>query len=133
MSVLCTFYITTIFSITILILIIFKEWRVKILAKYHITVYGREQICASCVGAPGSKETYEWLQAAIRRKYDENDFEYEYVDMDESQSDNKHIKMIERMEEEDMFFPLVLLNDEIIAEGVPHLKKIFQAIEAVND
>lgn len=103
------------------------------MAKYHITVYGREQICASCVGAPGSKETYEWLQAAIRRKYNEADFQYEYVDMDEMQRDEKHQQMIEKMEEEDMFYPLILLNDEIIAEGVPHLKKIFQAIDAVSE
>lgn len=101
--------------------------------KYKITVYGREQICASCVGAPGSKETYEWLQAAIRRKYDESDFLYEYVDMDQVQSEEKHIEMIEKMEEEDMFFPLILLNDQIIAEGIPHLKKIFQSIEAISE
>ncbi|MBP1969529.1 disulfide oxidoreductase YuzD [Virgibacillus natechei] len=29
--------------------------------KVMITIYGAEQICASCVGAPGSKDTYEWL------------------------------------------------------------------------
>lgn len=32
-----------------------------------LTVYGAEEICASCVGAPCSKDTYEWLQAAIGR------------------------------------------------------------------
>lgn len=100
------------------------------MAKYHITVYGREQICASCVGAPGSKETYEWLQAALNRRYDANDFSYDYIDMDEEPTSEKHRKMIEKMEEEDLFYPLVLLNDEIIAEGIPNAKKIFNAIES---
>lgn len=95
-----------------------------------ITVYGRDQICASCVGAPSSTETYEWLQAAIGRKYDSTKFEYEYVDMDKMQSEEKHQKMIEQMEEEDFLYPLVLLNDEIVAEGIPHLKQIYKAIDA---
>jgi len=50
--------------------------------KITITVYGREQICASCVGAPDSKETYEWLQAAIERKYSYDGVQYDYIDID---------------------------------------------------
>lgn len=37
--------------------------------KVAIQVYGAEQICASCVGAPSSKDTFEWLKAALSRKY----------------------------------------------------------------
>lgn len=95
-----------------------------------VTVYGREQICASCVGAPGSKDTYEWLQAAIDRKYDTANVTYEYVDMDEHGHPVNHVEMIEQMEEEDMFYPLVLMNGEIVAEGIPHLKAIFKEVEA---
>lgn len=102
------------------------------MAKYHITVYGRDQICASCVGAPGSKETYEWLQAVLNRRYDASNFTYEYVDMDEKQTNEKHRKMIIKMEEEDMFYPLILLNDKIIAEGIPIAKRIFQKIESLQ-
>lgn len=102
------------------------------MAKFHITVYGREIICPSCVGAPGSKDTYEWLQAAIARKYDSNLFAYEYVDMDEKQEMKKHQDMITQMEEEDYLYPLVLLNDKIIAEGVPNIKLVFKAIDAVG-
>ena len=36
-----------------------------------IEVFGADIICASCVNAPSSKDTYEWLQAAISRKYPE--------------------------------------------------------------
>lgn len=101
------------------------------LGKYHITVYGRDQICASCVGAPGSKETYEWLKALLKRRYNEADFSYEYVDMDEEPTSETHRQMIDKMEEEDMFYPLVLLNGKIIAEGIPNPKEIFKAIESL--
>ncbi len=36
--------------------------------KPMIEIYGTAVICASCVNAPSSKDTYEWLQAAINRK-----------------------------------------------------------------
>src|SRR5690625_4819096 len=94
-----------------------------------ITIYGRDQICASCVGAPGSKDTYEWLQAAINRKYDTESINYKYVDMDEQGHAEKDQLMVEQMEVEDMFYPLVMMDDDIVAEGIPHLKKIFKEIE----
>ena len=42
----------------------------------NVQVYGTKVICASCVGMPSSTETFEWLQAAIGRKYEgqENKF-----------------------------------------------------------
>ncbi|GAA3319967.1 hypothetical protein GCM10020331_029050 [Ectobacillus funiculus] len=46
-----------------------------------ISVYGAKVICASCVGMPSSIETFEWLQAAIRRKYPEQLFQFEYIDI----------------------------------------------------
>lgn len=97
-----------------------------------IKVYGRDQVCASCVGAPGSKDTYEWLQAAIGRKYNDHNINYKYIDMDEEQDDEWDRAFIEQMEEEDLFYPLVMLNEEIIAEGVPQIKKIFKAVETVG-
>ncbi len=39
-----------------------------------IEVFGAEIICASCVNAPSSKDTYEWLQAAIDRKFPNQPF-----------------------------------------------------------
>lgn len=97
--------------------------------KLLITIYGREQICASCVGAPGSYDTFEWLQAALGRKYTDNLFEFEYIDIDNEQQRKKHREMIHKMKEEDLFYPLILLNDQIIAEGIPHLKAIYRAID----
>src|SRR5699024_4904133 len=114
-----------------MITVFVNEWRLKSLSedKLMITIYGREQICASCVGAPGSKDTYEWLQAAINRKYNSESIIYKYVDMDEEGHEEKDQLMIEQMEEEDMFYPLVMMGDEIVAEGIPHLKKIFKEVE----
>ncbi len=94
-----------------------------------ITIYGRDQICASCVGAPGSRDTYEWLQAAINRKYDAEYITYKYVDMDEQGHNDKEQLMIEQMEAEDMFYPLVMMDDDIVAEGIPYLKKIFKEVD----
>ena len=38
---------------------------------------------------PSSTETFEWLQAAIGRKYEgqENKFNFEYIDFQEEQED----------------------------------------------
>lgn len=94
-----------------------------------ITVYGAEQICASCVGAPGSKDTYEWLQAAIGRKYVSDPIQYEYIDINEPQEDEKHQQFIERIFEEDLFYPIVFVNDEMVAEGIPRLKTIYEALD----
>lgn len=94
-----------------------------------ITVYGAEQICASCVGAPGSKDTYEWLQAAIGRKYDAEAIQYEYVDINQPQEDEQRRNFIERIFEEDLFYPIVFINDVMVAEGIPKLKTIYKALE----
>lgn len=101
------------------------------MTKKHVTltVYGAEQICPSCVGAPGSKDTYEWLQAAIGRKYDDEVIAYEYIDIEEEQEDEKHRQFVERVFEEDLFYPVVLINDELVAEGIPRLKPIYKALE----
>lgn len=97
--------------------------------RIKITVYGREQICASCVGAPGSKDTYEWLQAAIGRKYSNDEIQYAYIDMDQPVSTKNDEDFIMQIVEEDMFYPVVLVNDELVAEGIPRLKTIYKALE----
>jgi len=95
-----------------------------------ITIYGSEQICASCVGAPDSKDTYEWLQAAIGRKYKTDGIKYQYIDMNDPPEEKKHQEFIERMNNEDLFWPVVVVNGELVAEGIPRLKTIYQSIEA---
>ncbi|GGN48494.1 YuzD family protein [Oceanobacillus indicireducens] len=99
-------------------------------AKVKVTIYGAEQLCASCVGAPGSKDTYEWLQAAIGRKYGTDAITYEYVDIDEPQTEEKHQDFVRRIVEEDLFWPIVFVDEDLVAEGIPRLKTVYQSLEA---
>ena len=48
----------------------------------NIEIYGADIICASCVNAPSSKDTYEWLQAAIDRKYPNQPYAIDYIDIE---------------------------------------------------
>jgi len=94
-----------------------------------ITVYGADQICASCVGAPGSKDTYEWLQAAIGRKYIADDLNYTYIDITHKQDDPAHQAFVDRIYDEDLFYPIVFVNDEMVGEGIPKLKTIYKELD----
>lgn len=99
------------------------------MSKVVITVYGAEERCASCVNAPGSKDTFEWLQAAIGRKYSNDQFHYQYVDIMESQVEGEHKEFTERILDEEFFYPLIVMDKEVIDEGTPRLKIVFKAIE----
>ena len=97
----------------------------------NVQVYGMKVICASCVGMPSSTETFEWLQAAIGRKYEgqENKFNFEYIDFQEAQEDEDKKAFAERVVEEDLFYPVVLVNGEVVGEGNPRLKDVYEEIE----
>ncbi|WP_152655038.1 YuzD family protein [Oceanobacillus sp. CFH 90083] len=97
-----------------------------------ITIYGSEQICASCVGAPSSKDTYEWLQAAIGRKYASEGVQYNYIDINKPQTDAIHQAYVEQIIKEDLFYPIIWVNDKIVAEGIPSLKPIYQALDQLG-
>lgn len=95
----------------------------------EILVYGAEQLCPSCINLPSSKETYEWLEAAVSRKYPEQAFQITYIDIYNPPADDKQKAFAERVIEEDMFYPVVLIEDEIVGEGNPRLKTIFAEME----
>lgn len=94
-----------------------------------ITVYGANQICASCVNLPSSLEQFEWIKAAITRKYGEGSINFKYIDIFSPPANAEYQAFAKRVVEEDMFYPLVLVNDEIVGEGNPKLKTIKQALE----
>src|SRR5699024_5570544 len=94
-----------------------------------ITVYCADQICASCVGAPGSRDTYEWLQAAIGSKYVEDDIKYTYIDISHKQDDSANQAFVDRIYEEDLFYPIVFVNYEMVGKGIPKMKTIFQEVD----
>ncbi|WP_335870323.1 YuzD family protein [Bacillus sp. 2205SS5-2] len=100
--------------------------------KAAILVYGAEQICPSCVGMPSTKETYEWLQAAISRKFPDQPFAISYIDIYDPSEDGEKKAFSLRVIEEDLFYPVVVLDGNIVAEGNPRLKTIFAELEKLG-
>ncbi|MGM8216782.1 YuzD family protein [Bacillaceae bacterium W0354] len=97
--------------------------------KIELVVYGADVLCPSCVNLPSSKEQYEWLQAAITRKYGDALVQYKYVDIFNPPEDKEYKEFASRVVEEDMFYPVVLVNEEIVGEGNPRLKAVYRALE----
>ncbi|GHH97651.1 YuzD family protein [Neobacillus kokaensis] len=95
----------------------------------EIVLYGAEQLCPSCVNLPSSKETYEWLGAAIARKFPEQPFKMSYVDIYQPPEDNEKGEFAKRVIEEDMFYPVVVIKEKVVGEGNPRLKTIFAELE----
>ena len=94
-----------------------------------IEVYGTEVICASCVNAPSSVDTYEWLQAAISRKYKDQPFSITYIDIEKPQTEAHQKDYAERILEDEFFYPLVLVEGEVVGEGYVQLKPVYKELE----
>ena len=97
--------------------------------KVKIEIFGADIICASCVNAPSSRDTYEWLQAAISRKYPEQPFEIEYIDIESDIPDPKQQAIAEQVRNDEFFYPLVIVEGEVIGEGYIQLKPVFNELE----
>ena len=97
--------------------------------KINIQVFGAEQICASCVNSPSSRDTYEWLEAALKRKFPNQPFSISYIDMYNPPSSEEEREFALKMIEEDLFYPLVRIEKEIVAEGYVQLKAIVDKME----
>ncbi|MGE7623113.1 YuzD family protein [Viridibacillus sp. NPDC096237] len=97
-----------------------------------IEIFGASVMCASCVNAPSSKDTYEWLQAAIDRKYPEQPYQITYIDIEHPIEDERHNQWAERVRDDEFFYPLVLINNEIIGEGYIQLKPVFKELEKLG-
>lgn len=96
----------------------------------EICVYGAEIICASCVNLPSSKDTQEWLEAALSRKYPNESFNIRYIDIYNPPVDEKEKQEFsQKVIDEDLFYPVILINNEIVGEGNPKLKRIFEELE----
>ncbi|WP_053360453.1 YuzD family protein [Bacillus sp. FJAT-27251] len=95
----------------------------------EIVVYGADQLCPSCVNLPSSRETYEWLEAAVGRKYSNQSFKISYVDIFNPPEDEDKKSFAQQVIEEDMFYPVVLLEGKVVGEGNPRLKTIFAEME----
>ncbi|WP_394234494.1 YuzD family protein [Niallia oryzisoli] len=95
----------------------------------EIAVYGAEQICASCVNLPSSKDTYEWLEAAVKRKFPNQPFTFTYTDLFKPTDVEEKQQMIKRILEEDLFYPVVVIEGNIIGEGNIRLKTVFAELK----
>lgn len=96
--------------------------------KILVEVFGAEVICASCVGMPSSIETFEWLQAALGRKYPDLNIDFHYIDIFNVENQDKE-EFAERVRNDEFFYPVVLVNGEVVGEGNPKLKDVYSAIE----
>lgn len=94
-----------------------------------LSVYGAETLCASCVNMPSAKDTFEWLEAALKRKYPQQPFNIRYIDIDAPPQQKETEELAERIRNDEFFYPLVLVEDVIVGEGNPHLKDIYEEME----
>ncbi|MCZ8540395.1 YuzD family protein [Psychrobacillus psychrodurans] len=95
----------------------------------NIEVYGADVVCASCVNAPSSKDTYEWLQAAIDRKFPNHQVTFSYIDIEKPIENERQQLIANRIADDEFFYPLVMVNDEMIGEGYIQLKPVYAALE----
>ncbi|PTM57725.1 YuzD family protein [Desmospora activa] len=96
----------------------------------EVVVYGAEELCASCVNFPSAQETASWLEAALGRKY-QDAVHVHYVDINQPQGEEE-AAFSRRVIEEDLWYPVVVIEGEIVGEGNPKLKSIQQKLESVG-
>ncbi|MFS0576536.1 YuzD family protein [Sporosarcina sp. 179-K 3D1 HS] len=97
--------------------------------KVSIEIYGAEIICASCVNAPSSKDTYEWLDAAISRKYPGQAYDIQYIDIESEIADDRQRGIAEQVRNDEYFYPLVMISGQLVGEGYIQLKPVFSELE----
>lgn len=97
----------------------------------QILVYGAEQLCASCLSAPSSKETASWLDAALKRIYRNDQITVRYVDIYKPESDEEKA-FSERVLEEDLWYPVVVIDKAVITEGNPNLQVIYKKLDELG-
>ena len=95
----------------------------------EVCIYGAEVLCPSCVNLPSSKETYEWLEAAISRKFPQQQFKIEYVDVFAPQENPEKKSFAEKIANDEYFYPLVVIDGVVVGEGNPKLKTIYAEME----
>ncbi|GGE80554.1 YuzD family protein [Priestia taiwanensis] len=102
--------------------------------KIELVVYGAETTCPSCVGMPSSTETFEWLQAAIDRKYEGHAISFVYVDIFNVGNESvERQDFAARVMDEDLFYPVIVVNGTIVGEGNPRLKDVYEEIEKLQN
>ncbi|MFT8319123.1 MAG: DUF1462 family protein [Sporolactobacillus sp.] len=92
-----------------------------------LTLYGAESICASCVQAPSSKSTAEWLQAALSRKFGQA-ADIRYIDLEHPETEQDRL-FCKRIKADEFFYPLLVSGDAVIGEGYIVLKTVVKYLK----
>ncbi|MDI5788268.1 DUF1462 family protein [Bacillus licheniformis] len=79
---------------------------------------------------PSSKETYEWLEAALKRKYPDQPFSITYIDIHQPPENDPENRKSPKNPERRIFYPLVMVGDQVVGEGNPKLKDVYKEMES---
>lgn len=96
----------------------------------EVTVYGAETICAGCHNLPSSRETASWLEAALGRNYG-GQVRVRYVDIHRPEGE-RDADFSRRVIEEELWYPVVVIDGEVVGEGNPSLKAIRKKLEQMG-
>ncbi|TDM12542.1 YuzD family protein [Macrococcus lamae] len=97
-----------------------------------VNVYGANVVCASCVNAPTSKDIFDWIQPNLRRKFNNLDFTFNYIDITDKEGKSDYDQsLIEQIDNDELFYPLITMNDEVVADGYIQLPQLTKYIERI--
>lgn len=96
----------------------------------EILVFGADTPCPSCVNGPSSRETADWLEAALGRKYG-GQITVRYIDIEHPEGEEE-TAFASRVLNGEFFYPVVVIGSEVVAEGDPKLKVIQTKLEALG-
>jgi disulfide oxidoreductase YuzD len=97
----------------------------------EVIVYGAQELCASCLHAPSSTETASWLEAALKRVYAHDALQVRYVDIHQPVGEQDQL-FSKRIMEEDLWYPVVVIQGDVITEGNPDLKVIYKKLDELG-
>ncbi|QYA43125.1 YuzD family protein [Macrococcoides bohemicum] len=96
----------------------------------NVIIYGADVVCASCVNAPTSKDIYDWVQPNLDRKFPDLQFNYNYIDINKSENLTDYDEnIIEQINNDELFYPLITMDDEIVADGYIQLPQVTKFVE----
>ena len=59
-------------------------------------------------------------------------FTIRYIDIEQPLKDERDQQLAEKIHNDEYFYPLVLINNEVIGEGYIQIKPVFQALEKLG-
>lgn len=98
--------------------------------KFVVNVYGREVAPAGDVNMPDHRAVCKQLQHTLQNKFPEDDFYCNHIDMDAVDNLTDHDEnLIEQIDNDDLSYPLVTINDEIVDHGDVKTENVVMCLE----